>query len=270
MKSVAVIGAGTMGLGIAQVCAVHGCDVILYDVSEEQLTRSKSILDKQAPGITEKIRFTTEDNALIADLIIEAAVEKLEVKKKLFTHLAHINSPSTVLATNTSSLSVTAIAEGVAHPERIAGLHFFNPAEKMKLVEVIAGKETSRQVADKLMAFARALGKTPVFAKDSPGFIVNRVARSYYTESLKLAEEGVADYTGIDQLLKSAGFRMGPFELMDLIGVDTNLAVTRSVFDAMGRPSRFKPSRLQEDLVTNGKFGRKTGAGFYAYAEKRK
>lgn len=279
IQSVGIVGAGTMGLGIAQVCATAGFKTLLYDVSPEQVARAIATIDSNLKLAVEKGKLPAEARSTAlarvqpvsslsdvkADLIIEAAVERLEVKKELFQALEKINQGAAILATNTSSISVTQLSEALTQPSDCIGLHFFNPADRMQLVEIIAGKATRTSHVESMKTFAAAIGKKAVLAKDSPGFIVNRVARHYYVESLKLLEEKAADAETIDALLRSAGFRMGPFELMDLIGVDTNLAVTTSVFEGFGRAHKFAPSRIQQQLVLKGHFGRKTGRGFYTY-----
>jgi len=199
-----------------------------------------------------------------ADLVIEAVVENLGVKQDLFREIEKVNALA-ILATNTSSLSVTQIASVLTHPGRCVGLHFFNPAHVMKLVEIIAGASTDQELIPAMIGFSKKLGKTPVVAKDSPGFIVNRVARHYYLESLSLLEENASDVKGIDTLLRSAGFKMGPFELMDLIGIDTNLYVTLSIYHAFLEDPKFRPSGIQQQKVDSGHLGRKTGKGFYDY-----
>ena len=198
-------------------------------------------------------------------MIIEAIVEKPEVKIGLFNQLAEINHGETIFATNTSSLSITRIAEKVLHPHRVAGMHFFNPAPVMKLVEVVTTHYTSKETAQTIADFAKQLGKIPVVCKDSPGFIVNRVARPYYIESMRLIEEGINDFTTIDSLLESTGFKMGPFRLMDLIGNDVNFTVSCSVYDQLGQPERLKPSPVQKEKVGKGELGKKSGKGFYNY-----
>ncbi len=279
INSVIVCGAGTMGSGIAQVCAQKGFHTILYDLDPIILDRAKGNISgsflaletrgKLAQGDRERILgsilFTDELYDCIGDLIIEAVVEKPAVKIALFNQLAEINHSDTIFATNTSSLSVSDIATGVQHSERVCGLHFFNPAPQMKLVEVVKTDRTKSEVIEKVSDFALALGKTPVICKDSPGFIVNRVARHFYLESLRLVEQGICSVEGADRLLESAGFRMGPFRLMDLIGNDINHSVTRSLYEACGRPERFKPSSIQEEKVQKGELGRKSGKGFYEY-----
>ncbi|MEQ8575956.1 MAG: 3-hydroxyacyl-CoA dehydrogenase NAD-binding domain-containing protein, partial [Fulvivirga sp.] len=246
IKSIAVVGAGTMGLGIAQLSAMAGIKTLLFDIDESTLNKAHSNivknLDKgiEKGKLSEAVKTETLENLslekdiknLKADFIIEAVVEKLEVKHSIFKQLEEINSPNTILATNTSSIPITQIAAPLKRPQNLVGMHFFNPAHIMKLVEVISGAATNKKVAKITSELALKLGKAPVSAADSPGFVVNRVARHFYVESLKIAEEGVADFETIDKLIKSSGFKMGPFELMDLIGVDTNFSVTTSMFNA--------------------------------------
>ncbi|MBP6732295.1 MAG: 3-hydroxybutyryl-CoA dehydrogenase [Chitinophagales bacterium] len=274
-----VAGAGAMGLGIAQVFAQANLEVVLFDVNDAQLQKAKSEIEKNLTGavaknkITEadkaatlgRITFTADVNALQGDLIIEAIVEKLEAKRELFKTLAAINSPATILATNTSSIPVTRIAKDIPNPGRVVGMHFFNPAHLMKLVEVITGAETTAEVAATISELATLIGKTPIMCADSPGFIVNRVARHYYVESLKLLEEKVASNETIDALMESAGFKMGPFKLMDHVGNDINFAVTSSLFESFHGEAKFRPSRIQQQKVDAGHLGKKTGKGFYSY-----
>ncbi len=268
-----------MGAGIAQVCARAGYKTFLFDINANMLQKSEATIganldkgialgkltatDKQT--VLDNIVFTEDTLQLITDVVIEAAVERLEVKQSIMQELASINSSDTILATNTSSLSVTRIAGAVAHPERVVGMHFFNPAHIMKLVEVVSGAATAPSVAETVRQLALKLEKTPVMVQDSPGFIVNRVARHYYVESLKLLEEGVASVETIDQLMRASGFKMGPFELIDLIGVDTNYAVTTSLFEAFHYDPKFRPNRIQQQKVDAGHLGRKSGKGFYTY-----
>ncbi len=282
IQTVGIAGAGTMGQGIAQVCATAGYEVVLYDIAEAQLAHAKNLIQKSLQVAVEKgklkadesnqvltrIQFQSDVNQLKADLIIEAALEKLDIKKELFTRLEAINSESSILTTNTSSIPVTQIASALKHPQRFAGLHFFNPAPIMKLVEIISGVNTDAETVDTLKAFCEKLGKTAVLAKDSPGFIVNRVARHYYVEALKLLEENVTDIQTIDALMKASGFKMGPFELMDLIGVDTNFSVTTSIYNAFHQDAKFRPSLIQQQKVDAGHHGRKSGKGFYDYTKK--
>lgn len=279
IEKTGVAGAGAMGLGIAQVFAQAGLVVVLFDVSSSQLEKAKAEItanldtalskgklneaDKNA--ILNRISFTTNINELKADLIVEAIVEKLEPKKELFQKLAEINAAQTIFATNTSSIPVTRIAKGILNPERVVGMHFFNPAHLMKLVEVISGAETSAETTEIVKQLCLTIGKTPIVCKDSPGFIVNRVARHYYVESLKMLEEKVATVENIDALMESAGFKLGPFKLMDYVGNDINFAVTSSLFDSFHHEAKFRPSRLQQQKVDAGHFGKKTGKGFYSY-----
>jgi len=214
-------------------------------------------------GIIEEIGTIKHCNP--TDLIIEAIVEKQEAKLDLFHRLAEYNDDQTIFASNTSSLSITALAEQLPHPQRVAGLHFFNPAPLMKLVEVIQTKHTDDAVIRTLLEISRQMGKTPVLCKDAPGFIVNHVARPYYLEALRLLEEGAADYATIDDIMEASGFKMGPFRLMDLIGNDINYAVSCSVYQAMGKPLRLQPSPIQEQKVKDGELGRKSGKGYYTY-----
>ena len=197
--------------------------------------------------------------------MIEAVVENAAVKINLFNQLAAFNSSQTIFASNTSSLSVSALAREIRDPQRVAGLHFFNPAPVMKLVEVVKGHQTSDEVMQQLVDFTRQLGKQPVVCRDAPGFIVNRVARPFYIESLRLVEEGLADFATVDRLLESRGFKMGPFKLMDLIGNDVNYAVSCSVYDQLQQPERLRPSGIQKEKVDKGDLGKKTGKGYYDY-----
>lgn len=282
---VGVVGAGTMGAGIAQVAAVAGHEVRVYDAAGGAAAAAVEAVRERLARAAGKGRLPAEEaedaaarlHAVAAleefagcGLVVEAVVEDLEVKRALFAGLEAVGGPDAVLATNTSSLPVDAIAASLAHPGRVAGLHFFNPAPVLPLVEVVSGARTDAAVADLLVATARSWGKTPVRAASTPGFIVNRVARSFYGEAFRLLESGSVDAATIDALLReSGGFRMGPFELADLIGHDVNLAVSRSVWEAFGRDPRFTPSVLQERLVADGRLGRKTGGGIYAADEPR-
>jgi 3-hydroxybutyryl-CoA dehydrogenase len=268
-----------MGSGIAQACASAGFSTILYDLNEEVLERAKQKINNDLDKLVEKgrlladqkenmlsnIRFTNSIADCIADLVIEAIIEKMEAKIGLFGELSMINKEQTLFTSNTSSLSINAIAKHIPVPQHFAGLHFFNPAPVMKLVEVVKGEATSDASISALVEFTRKLGKQPVVCKDSPGFIVNRVARPFYIESLRIAEEGIADYATIDQILESRGFKMGPFKLMDLIGNDVNYAVSCSVYEQLNRPERLKPSYLQEEKVRLGQLGKKTKKGYYDY-----
>ena len=280
---VSVIGAGTMGAGIAQVAAAYGHPVILFDQNPEAIQRGLDHIKKGLQGQVKRGKMTEEaleallanitpatDIAALADckLVIEAIIEDLGIKRGLLANLEAICSDDCILASNTSSISVTALGAEMKNPERLVGMHFFNPAPVMKLVEIVSGLATSQTVAAQTHATASAWGKQAVFTKSTPGFIVNRVARPFYAESLRIAEEGGADIATLDQLIKGAGgFRMGPFELMDLIGHDVNYAVTCSVFDAYYQDPRFLPSLTQKALVECGRLGRKSGYGFYDYSE---
>ena len=280
IKTIAVAGAGAMGAGIAQVFAQAGYAVMLFDLNPTQLDKakadissnltiavSKGKLTEQAKNDTlSEIEFTADINTLKAELVIEAIVEKLEAKRELFLKLAEINPATTIFASNTSSIPITRIAAGIPSPGRVIGMHFFNPAHIMKLVEVISGAETAEEVTETMKALTLKIGKTLVVAKDSPGFIVNRVARHYYVESLRMLEERVAPFETIDALMESAGFRMGPFTLMDAVGNDINFAVTSSLFNSFHQDAKFRPSRIQQQKVDAGHFGKKSGRGFYNYS----
>jgi 3-hydroxybutyryl-CoA dehydrogenase len=279
INTIAVCGAGTMGSGIAQCAAQHGFYTLLFDVNETVLQSAKINIEKSVQKLVEKGKITTEQQTniisnikyvsdlqeCIADVIIEAIVEKVRVKIGLFNQLAEINHGETIFATNTSSLSVTEIAKGVLHPHRVIGMHFFNPATIMKLVEVVHTEYTNNEVIESIMQLGKELQKTPVLCKDAPGFIVNRVARHYYLESLRLAESNIISYQNLDLLMEATGFKMGPFALMDLIGNDINYAVTESLYKACDEAIRFTPSYLQKEKVDTGKLGKKTGEGFYKY-----
>lgn len=278
IKTVGVAGAGTMGQGIAQVCALSGFDVLMFDVDADAAKKGVASIDASLQKSIDKGKLSDEAKAnalsrikvcenlerLKADLVIEAVIERLDVKRELFRAI-EANNAGSILATNTSSIPVTQIAAGLRERGRFAGLHFFNPATVMKLVEVIQGVETTSETIETLTAFAAKLGKTAVVAKDSPGFIVNRVARHYYVEALKMLEENNSDVTTIDKLMRASGFKMGPFELMDLIGMDVNFSVTSSMFHAFHHDPKFRPSRVQQQKVDAGHFGVKSGKGFYNY-----
>jgi 3-hydroxybutyryl-CoA dehydrogenase len=279
IKTIAIIGAGTMGQGIAQVCAMAGYKVLLYDIQPELTLSALAAVRKSLNTLVEKGKLSQQQcndasnlmspvsdfSQLQVELVIEAVIEKLDVKQKMFSELEKINEKDTILTSNTSSIPITQIASALKYPQRFAGLHFFNPAPVMKLVEVIKGAGTNDTIIETLIHLARKLSRQPVVAHDSPGFIVNRVARHFYVESLKIAEENVTDFKSIDALLKSVGFKMGPFELMDLIGVDTNFAVTSSMYHAFHQDPKFRPNRIQQQKVDAGHHGRKTGKGFYEY-----
>ena len=279
IKTIAIAGAGTMGSGIAQVTASAGFTTILFDINEVMLQKaqvsiqnsldflcSKGKITAQEQGETlARITYIHQIDELKADLIIEAILEKLEIKHQFFQQVAEINGPNCILASNTSSIPITQIAAKVPNPERFLGIHFFNPAPIMKLVEIISGVQTEPSIANTCKDLIASMGKTCVMAKDAPGFIVNRVARHYYVEGLKILEENVADFETIDALMESSGFKMGPFRLMDLIGVDTNFSVTSSMYKLFHQDGKFRPSRIQQQLVDAGQHGKKTKKGFYAY-----
>ena len=279
INSVCVIGAGTMGSGIAQSFAQSGFYTLLFDINHEILEKAKAsiqknlqfLVDKQKISAEEKeniyqrVRFITDTNDCLADVIIEAIVEKTEAKVAIFNQLAEVNHAEVIFATNTSSLSVSEIQAKVIHPQRVVGMHFFNPAHIMKLVEVVKGDQTTDDVAKTIYDLCLQINKTPVMCKDAPGFIVNRVARHYYLEAMKLVETGVATIENVDEVMEAASFKMGPFRLMDLIGMDVNLAVSQSLYDACNQAERFKPSPIQIDKVARGELGKKTGKGFYNY-----
>ncbi|MBA9079650.1 3-hydroxyacyl-CoA dehydrogenase NAD-binding domain-containing protein [Rufibacter quisquiliarum] len=282
IKTIAVIGAGTMGQSIAQLCAQAGFTTILYDINATVLANAQAATLASLQRLVEKgkisvhtqeetlhrLTFTADILQVIANVVIEAVVERLDVKQSILNEVADQNRPETVLASNTSSLPITRIAAKVQGPERVVGLHFFNPATIMQLVEVISGAATAPEVVALMQELAVTLGKTPVLAQDAPGFIVNRVARHFYVESLKLLEENVASHEGIDRLLQASGFKMGPFQLMDLIGVDTNFSVTSAMYEAFHQDPKFRPSRWQQQKVDAGHHGRKSGKGFYDYSGK--
>ena len=282
-SKIGVIGAGAMGSGIAQVAATAGHEVCVYDVNETALVSAKAKLAKIMARLVEKGRITNEEAEAIqsrisyaeglnhfecCDLVIEAVVERLDIKQELFKHLENIMRPDAVLATNTSSLSIASIGGNLENPERFIGVHFFNPAPLMPLVEIVPSLVTSNGVAQEVFDLVKSWGKKTVFAKDTPGFIVNRVARPFYSEAIKMLEEGFADVATIDWAMKEiGGFRMGPFELMDLIGHDVNFVVTETVWTEMFFDPRYKPSITQKRLKEANMFGRKSGKGFYDYAE---
>ncbi|MGV0967844.1 MULTISPECIES: 3-hydroxyacyl-CoA dehydrogenase NAD-binding domain-containing protein [unclassified Empedobacter] len=283
MKKIGIIGGGAMGSGIAQVFAQYGHPVVLYDTNKEALDRSKQNLAKTFEKLVAKEKYTAEKaqeiqnnieyaDSLSAfasiDLMIEAIIENLDIKKSVFKQVEEIVSDECILASNTSSLSIASIASACSKPERVIGIHYFNPAPLMALVEIIPAVQTREGLADEVKALIQSVGKLPVITKDTPGFIVNRVARPFYSESIRLLEEGVADAETIDFAMTSVGgFRMGPFELMDFIGHDVNYRVTESVFESFFYDPRFKPSFSQKRLFEAGFYGRKSGRGFYNYAE---
>jgi len=231
----------------------------------QSLVEKRKITGNAKEETLNNLRFTNNLHDCLGDVIIEAIIEKPEAKIALFNQLAEINHSETVFASNTSSLSITQIAKGVKNSERVIGLHFFNPATIMKLVEVVKTDLTNEQTVNIVIELAKQMNKTSVICKDSPGFIVNRVARPFYIESLRLAEEELVDFTTIDSLMESTGFKMGPFKLMDLIGNDINYAVSCSVYEQMGNPERLTPSSIQKEKVLKGELGKKTGKGYYDY-----
>jgi 3-hydroxybutyryl-CoA dehydrogenase len=276
---ICICGAGTMGSGIAQASASFGFYTILYELNDTVLKNAKTAIEKNLQTLVEKnkitskakeetlnnFHFTNNLHECLGDVIIEAIIEKPEAKIALFNQLAELNHSETVFASNTSSLSITEIAKGVKNPERVIGMHFFNPATIMKLVEVVQTEFTNEQTTNTIIELTKQLGKTPVVCIDSPGFIVNRVARPYYLESLRLAEENIADFSAIDSLMESTGFKMGPFKLMDLIGNDINYTVSCSVYEQLKQPERLKPSVIQKQKVDAGELGKKTNKGYYDY-----
>ena len=279
---VLVVGAGIMGAGIAQVAAQAGHRVHLFDARDGAAAQAIARLGSTLDGLAAKGRLTTDSvrdalgrihavaalgQAQDAGLVIEAIVEDLDAKRGLFKELEAVVGDACILATNTSSISVTALANGLRQPERLVGMHFFNPVPLMKLVEVVSGLHTDPAAAQAVFDLGRAWGKTPVHARSTPGFIVNRIARPFYAETLALLQERAAEPQVLDACLKAAGFRMGPCELMDLIGHDTNFAVTNSVYEANFFDKRYVPSLVQRELVDGGLLGRKTGRGFYRYPE---
>jgi 3-hydroxybutyryl-CoA dehydrogenase len=280
---VGVLGAGTMGAGIAQLAALGGYETRLYDAFEGAATQGAERLAAALAKGAERGRWSAADAAAakervrpvtdLADLagcelLVEAAPEELQLKRELFGALAAVVGPEAVLASNTSSLRIGEIAAGIPHPERVVGMHFFNPPPLMKLVEVVAAAESSERALAATTEVAEAMGRTPIRAKDSPGFVANRLARPFSLESLRILGDGVADAATIDRVVRlGGGFRMGPFELLDLIGLDVNLTIARSFFAQGGEPERWRPSPIQERLVAEGKLGRKSGEGYYSYAE---
>jgi 3-hydroxybutyryl-CoA dehydrogenase len=286
---VGVVGAGAMGSGIAQVAATYGHKVLLFDQDASALDRAMASIEKNLARGVEKKRTTSDEAAAIksristagwemdgedsyrdlanAGLIIEAIVENLDIKRALFAALDKVVSADAILATNTSSLSVTAIARASTRPERVLGVHFFNPPTVLPLVEIVPGLATSSEVTSSVQQLVDAWGKKTVIASDTPGFIVNRIARPFYGEALRIYEEGIADMATIDWAMKEiGGFRMGPFELMDFIGNDVNFAATKSVYEATFHDSRFRPTLTQQRLFDAGFFGKKSGRGYYDYS----
>jgi 3-hydroxybutyryl-CoA dehydrogenase len=281
---IGVLGAGTMGAGIAQVAAQAGFETLIYDIKQEFIEAGVGRIASFLRGSRERGKISAEEEHAILNrlrattkledfngcsLVVEAAPEKLELKRDLFKQLDGICGAETLLATNTSSFSVTAIAASTQHPERVLGLHYFNPPPLMALVEVIQGDRSAPETIEKATDLMRRMGKTPARAKDTPGFIVNRIARPFYNEGLRVLGDGDATVETIDRIMKQAGnFRMGPFELMDLIGNDINFAATESLYRSYFEDPRFRPSPVQQKMVLCGNLGRKTGRGFYVYGGK--
>lgn len=282
VKTIGVIGSGTMGRGIANCFAAAGYKTFVYDITPEILDKSKELIKKDLTKSVEKkklteekskevinsIIFTSEFNQLEkADFIVEAAPEDINLKKEIFKKLNDICNENAILSTNTSSFSITSVSSNVKkNPQRVIGMHFFNPANIMKLVEVVKGDFTSDEVTNTSFEICKKIGKTPVIAKDTPAFIVNRIARPFYGEALKILTEGSGEIQTIDKVMKSCGgFAMGPFELMDLIGIDVNFSVTKSVYDAFFNDPKYRPSFIQKKMVDSNMLGRKTKKGFYNY-----
>ncbi|HEY7025081.1 MAG TPA: 3-hydroxyacyl-CoA dehydrogenase NAD-binding domain-containing protein [Candidatus Limnocylindrales bacterium] len=279
--TVGVVGAGTMGAGIAQVCLQAGHDVLLFDVDHEAIERGRARIADGLQRLVDKGKLppdgrermlaalrdahSLEGLAEESDIVIEAALEDLALKETVFRALGSATPVAQVLATNTSALSVTDIGDASGQADRVIGLHFFNPAPVMPLVEVVVGDRTSQQTISKAAQFATDLGKTAVVCRDSPGFIVNRVNRPFTLEGLRMLETGEAGVQQVDQAIRSSGYPMGPFELIDLVGVDVNLAVATALWHGFDEAPRFAPSQIQHDLVESGSLGRKTGVGFYRY-----
>jgi 3-hydroxybutyryl-CoA dehydrogenase len=284
MTRVGILGTGTMGGGIAQVAALHGCSVAVVDVSPDVVRRALDEIGKRLDRLVEKGKLPPDqrdrardrlhpadgpDSLASCDLVIEAVTEDIDVKARLLRPVAAHAAPQTVIASNTSSLSITRLGRAIGLGRRTAGMHFFNPAHLMPLVEVIAGDDTDPDAVERVASLARSWDKTVVNARDTPGFIVNRVARGYYLEPLRMLGEGVAGVGEIDRIMKQhGGFRLGPFELMDLVGIDVNYGVSTSVWEQLGRPARLTPHPIQVDLRERGRLGRKTGQGFYDYTRE--
>lgn len=281
--NVGIIGAGTMGVGIAQVAATAGCKVVLFDANTPQIDKALSGLEKTLQKLVEKAKISQEkateiknnivkgetlQNLKDSDLVIEAIIENKEIKTKVFTELETYVSDECIIGSNTSSISITSLGAELQKPERFIGIHFFNPAPLMPLVEVIPSLLTEKSLAEKIYNLMKDWGKTPVIAKDIPGFIVNRIARPYYGEGLRIVEENIATVEQVDEAMKTIGnFKMGPFELMDLIGVDVNFSVTTTVYKEYFYDPKYKPSLLQQRMSEAKLHGRKTGKGFYDYSE---
>lgn len=283
MKNIGIIGAGTMGIGIAQVAASAGCKVYLYDTKPEQIQKSLVDLKQTLDRLVEKLKLSVEEcNVIISsihpcttlseftpcDLVIEAIVENKEIKTKVYVEIESVVSDRCIISSNTSSISITSLSAELKNPERFIGIHFFNPAPVMALVEIIPGLLTGQKLATEIEMIMKSWGKIPVIAKDVPGFIVNRIARPFYGEALRIVEENLATPEQVDDAMRTLGnFRMGPFELMDLIGIDVNFAVTKTVYTDYFFDAKYKPSLLQQRMSEARLWGRKTGKGFYNYSE---
>jgi len=281
--TICICGAGTMGRGIAQEAAQSDFNVILFDVSVSAIDKAKVIIEKNLKYLVAKekissaekieiynrIQFTSDIKKCMGEIIIEAIAEIEDAKINLFNELAKYNNEEVIFASNTSSLSISSLQRKIVFPQRVVGMHFFNPAYIMKLVEVVKGNQTDDNIATAVYDICLQMNKVPVICKDAPGFIVNRIARHYYLEALKLAEDGIASYEDIDAVLEATGFKMGPFKLMDLIGMDINLAVSQSLYNAFDKTERFKPSSVQIKKVKDGELGKKTGKGFYNYPNQK-
>lgn len=283
MNNIGIIGAGTMGVGIAQVAATAGCKVVLFDANAPQIDKALSGLEKTLQKLVDKAKISQEKATEIrnnivkgealqdlkdSDLVIEAIIENKDIKTKVFTELETYVSDDCIIGSNTSSISITSLGAELKKPERFIGIHFFNPAPLMPLVEVIPSLLTEKSLPEKIYNLMKDWGKIPVIAKDIPGFIVNRIARPYYGEGLRIVEENIATPEQVDEAMRTLGnFKMGPFELMDLIGVDVNFAVTTTVYKDYFYDPKYKPSLLQQRMAEAKLHGRKTGKGFYDYAE---
>ncbi|ODS77040.1 MAG: 3-hydroxybutyryl-CoA dehydrogenase [Chryseobacterium sp. SCN 40-13] len=283
MKNIGIIGSGTMGIGIAQVAASSGCKVYLYDANIAQTEKSLGVLRSTLAKLVNKQKITQEESDGIigrivscvslsefknCDLVIEAIIENAEIKKKVFAEVESTVSENCIISSNTSSISITSLSADLQHPERFIGIHFFNPAPLMPLVEIIPGLLTKKNLDFEISELMKSWKKIPVIAKDIPGFIVNRIARPFYGEALRIVEENIATPEQVDDAMRTLGnFRMGPFELMDLIGIDVNFAVTTTVYKDYFHDPKYKPSLLQQRMSEARLLGKKTGKGFYDYAE---
>ncbi len=282
--TIAVCGAGTMGRGIALSSIQSGIDCVLYDVQTEFVEKAAEFIEKQlsmlvgkqkmsaeeASNARARLRLTTDLNDFRScQIVIEAIIENKQIKDSLFAQIESVVDKDAVIGSNTSSISIASLARSMKHPERFIGIHFFNPAQIMKLVELISGPHTNETTLKSAVNFVKSLSKSPAVAKDVPGFIVNRVARNYYNESQRIVMEGAAAIAQVDTVMKAHGFKMGPFELMDLIGVDVNLDVTKSMYQQYFYEPRFQPSLLQQQYMDAGLHGRKSGRGFYDYSDNK-